>query len=259
MIRATVKAFRMILLAGLVLLSAYTLATAEDSCLYIYPNTVGHYVNQNIDSVARDTCSLSATHNHLYSKRYELHFKVNAFHLGYASPDSILIVHWEDIDTLFPVLRNSFNSIYSRVGAFYFQKMRPQDTSFSYDGFKMIFNEYFPVETVLAELDTIWTNTGIMEAGFNPPRDPATYVHQEKTVPLELLIHPNPSMSKVIIQRSDGKNIDRISMFDTNGKEVFNLGFLHHTEVTLDLRTFPNGSYTIVCDNLSPQTIINNK
>src|SRR5947208_14591758 len=90
-------------------------AQAPNSCLYIIPDSLGpDVVHMNRDSVALDTCSGSATHNHWYSKRFEVDFKVNAFHLGYASPDSILIVHWEDIDTIYSALRDSFHSMYNK-------------------------------------------------------------------------------------------------------------------------------------------------
>src|SRR5438876_2988273 len=125
----------------IVCFSPKILATGIDSCLYTYPDSYGEneYSHMNRDSVALDTCKSSSTYNYWYSKRYEVYFKVNAFHLGYASPDSILIVHWEDIDTVYSALRDSFRSMYNKWGSFYFQKMQPQDTSFTYDGFKMIF------------------------------------------------------------------------------------------------------------------------
>src|SRR5689334_22830557 len=110
--------------------------------LWIYPDNMNGYVHMNKDSVAKDTSSGSPTFNRWYSKRYNLYFRVNAFHLGYGSPDSVLIVHWENIDTIYKALRDSMHSIYVKWGPFYLQKMNPDDTSHSFEGFKMIFNNF---------------------------------------------------------------------------------------------------------------------
>lgn len=88
------------ILCGLFISTAAGDLRAQDSCLYIKPDLYegGTVIILNPDSVAVDTCQTSATANRWYSKRYEVFFKVNAFHLGYGAPDSVIIVHWMGID-----------------------------------------------------------------------------------------------------------------------------------------------------------------
>jgi hypothetical protein len=145
-------------------------AQPVDVCQYIAPDSISSEYPRgwNPDSVAKDTCEGSSTYLEYYSKRYNVDFRVDAFHLGYGQPDSVIIVNWTDIDPSYPGLRDSFESISRKWGAFSFQKIDPADTSHSIESFKLVFEDYLPVAPVLLDLYEIWTD-GWIEARVRYP------------------------------------------------------------------------------------------
>ncbi len=230
-----------------------------DNCLFIHPDSLSpQSLHMNSDSVAIDTCSSSPTNGHWYSKRFEVFFKVNAFHLGYASPDSILIVHWENIDTMYSALRDSFHSIYNKRGPYYFQKIRPQDTSFTYDGFKMIFNDYHlawgydryvSYGGVMNDLDTIWT-AGLIEAHLNTPNLPPDHVSQPSKFGLSWSFSDNALNIRVPLDL----NLQSLNfqIFDLLGRKIIekNQPIQNFDVLKVNLQDIRKGTYFLYLEKL---------
>ena len=239
-----------LLLAFVCILSLPKLGWAQvNSCLY---SKISDSVYTNPDSVARDTCTGSATYNHWYSKRYEAYFKVDAFHLGYGNPDSVLIVHLEDIDTTYSALRDSFHSIYTKWGAFYFQKIHPEDTSRSYEGYKIIFHEYLLSQGgVVDDLSKIETD-GLVEISFNTPVGPPNNVNQYDNRQLSFNILDNVLHVKL----SSGLSTSSVQLFDLSGKKVFDLHSLNQQQISISTHGIATGMYFLVCDNMSAKLYI---
>lgn len=254
---------------GILVVTAATLCNVtkifgqNNSCLYIYPDSISADANHlNKDSVALDTCKASATYNHFYSKRYDIYFKANIFDLSYANPDSILIVHWDDIDTAYHILRDSFQAMYDRWGSFYFQKTHPDDTLFAYEGFKLIFDNYqlaygydslVSYGGIMNDLDTLWTKTGMLEAFVNPPIPPPDYVHEEILEDYILWSIGDDILSL----RLNPIKINRVQVkiFDCLGRCILNTsGYTQSTNgyslLRINIHTLPHGVYFLIFENM---------
>ena len=109
MIRATMKAFRMILLAGLVVVvtNGAVRAQAPSSCLELAYRTDTTIWNR--DSAMVDTCHTSPTYGQIYAKKwFTIDFDDYLINLPYAPADSIMEVSWVSIDSIYSDTRAFF-------------------------------------------------------------------------------------------------------------------------------------------------------
>jgi len=68
----------------------------------------------------------------LYTKRYKILFDTLNYILLPALPaDSLVLVTWQQIDTMFPATRAGFAALEQRFGSFKLRKRFPEDTNLS--------------------------------------------------------------------------------------------------------------------------------
>jgi hypothetical protein len=267
LVRLVTRWVSLLSLLAAILLSAERAATGQthvlittlDPCLRIDPDSISITSrDNNRDSVAVDTCASSSTYRHWYSKRYDVHFRVNAFHLGYGAPDSVMIVHWQDIDTQFAALRDSFASIYNTWGPFCFQKVNPEDTSHSYETYKLIFDDYHLADGgVLDALNKIWTD-GLVEITFNIPRGAPDGVIRE--LPVRGAWRLSGRALSINLEDILPENI-RVDAVDIVGRRISNLPVSCdctsvYAQLKIDLQFLPIGAYLLVLQGTNEHIFI---
>ncbi len=177
---------RTVILAAFLLLAAQAPRVAEraraqgvDSCLELYQHAVWPWVPDSLvdnpDSVMVDTCGATVggeiigdpSSLEMFGKRYVLIFTYHVISLDSVSSDSVLIAPWSSIDTAYPTVRATFDTIIARFGGAYLVKEHPQiadSNMYTSNEFILFTGNYSPADTVLAIL------TGpLIRAGFMRP------------------------------------------------------------------------------------------
>ena len=242
------KAFRIILLAGLAVMVANGAVRAQvDSCLIPIPNTSYEYTDSlawNFDSVMYDTCRGGK-----YAKRlFQLTF------LYYILPDSLAPIgdtlerDWRDIDSGYISIRNGFATIEQRFGPFTIQHVSSigdtlGDTSNFFDKEWFVnFRNYVNIDSAvlyLLKMPFLDTITGTNDF-YGYPRS-FSFVSER---PLKAAIHmwPLPCRNELFIRAPEPYN--DIVIYDPLGRVV--TSYTREASVNilrLDISKLPNGVY----------------
>ena len=241
------KAFRIILLAGLAVMVANGAVRAQraDSCLInLHPDDTSAIGWKNPDSMLYDTCIGSVPLGGLYARGgFVITYKYDVFHIPATSIDTTIEVLWQDIDTIYTTIRKQFDTLYQRYGAFVLRKMNPQNTdSSSYEArtYNLIFTHYTYAKPVVTYMDSV----DIIGFIFRKP---------QRQVPSK--VNPTTDEKDFSVSEIQNDNIQiqfykqplkgNVSVVDINGKTISQVAVTGE-HLNLSLKGIPIGVYFII-------------
>jgi hypothetical protein len=222
-------------------------AQVDSSCLVMWqdsPLFIGSgYAWFNPDSVKVDVCQ-GPQYLQEFAKHY---FSVYFLYYIIPIPDSVALngadtaIHtWQDIDTAFTALRDSFQSVEQKFGTFTLEHSDdgPGDTSLDEKAWIINFHSYLNIDTV----DTALSNLPDINPALGWVGNPAPSFYESvnlKTSEAQIRVWPEPCNSEVNIS-GIGTNPDA-KFFDPLGREVTLPLALSENVLTVDVSSQPNG------------------
>ncbi|HEY6171490.1 MAG TPA: T9SS type A sorting domain-containing protein [Candidatus Kapabacteria bacterium] len=133
-----------------------------DSCIVFWPGTTIDEADTtlawNPDSTHVDTCATQPPYRIMYCRSsYHLTFDWRVINSPVVT-DTALVYEWTDIDTLYPSIRNAFQSLEAKLGHFTLTKAVSdiEDTSIAVNKlFVLVFDDLVNVDTAMAYLTTV--------------------------------------------------------------------------------------------------------
>jgi hypothetical protein len=193
------------------------------------------------------------------TKWWSINFAYYVIHRTPASYDTTIELPWTSIDTAYAALRSAFAALEAKYGTLHLKEYAPNDID-STDGasksYKLRFDNYVCVDSVLKDMDSMLSPIGVLGHGF---QSYPVWLAGVSDIILKyegLTLNPNPARDILIIHRKDGENIHQISLFDPLGKSAFEMQYRGSNEVMIDTHQIASGSYILVCDNTFTADII---
>ncbi|MFN8361109.1 MAG: T9SS type A sorting domain-containing protein [Candidatus Kapaibacterium sp.] len=219
-------------------------APVADSCLRMFvPDEHGMdtslggptwYGSYNPDSVMIDTCSGSATYQHLFAKKwFIIQFPKNFYPFNHIL-DSGEVKEVSDIDSSHLALLNRFLQLQDTLGLIYFQGLDdpPSDSVVMLNPLlKLSFENYQDVDYVVEHFKN--TVDSVKNLAYELRAGQLTDVKELEKVQRNR-IYPNPVKDYLTIQQDQiHDNNSRVEVFDLDGKKVFESEYHEKIDVSM--------------------------
>ncbi|HET9137597.1 MAG TPA: hypothetical protein VFO76_13260 [Candidatus Kapabacteria bacterium] len=223
----------------------------SDSCLKVLSSATDTTWS-NPDSVKADSCIGSSTYGQLYCKGWFIvEFSYYVLPAPWGPADTIIDRTWHDIDTVYPTIRNYFDTLEQKYGTFFFRKQQPDfvDTSLGRSSiFKIWFSNNVNIDSVKQALKSApfvrFADYDMRIIVYAETRiyDPSKFLSLNKIVLSRSLIANSSALLKSFIK---AENND-INIFDLLGNRIESYKTQASEETIIhDLFSFSNGMFMV--------------